>query len=78
MRDVYVRYTNYCPSKLYHQHLVIKEKLEKMNFNVIAIQDPNSLMYKNIEGGIKAKRGADFDTSERMAEIQKEYVERHK
>jgi len=58
--------------------VVLVEKLQKMNVNVVEIQDPNSLMFKNIEGAIKAKRGPDFDTSERMAEVQKDYVERHK
>ena len=78
VRDIYVKYNNYCPSKLYHQHQVLKEKLEKINVNVVFIQDSHSLMFKNIENGIKAKRGADFDPSERMAEVQKEYIERHK
>lgn len=78
VRDVYVKYNNYCPSKLYHQHLILREKLDKMNVNVVSIQDPNSLMFKNIEGGIRIKRGADFDATERMTEVQKEYIERHK
>lgn len=57
IRDIYVAYKNYSPCKLYHTYTVFKEKLVKMDVNVELIKDRNSLMYKNIEKGIKDKKG---------------------
>lgn len=48
VRDIYVRHKNYSPSKLYHQYIVLKEKLKQIDLNAVLIQDTNSLMYKNI------------------------------
>ena len=73
IRDIYIKYKLYSPSKHYDRLVKLQDTLQKSMDSCEKIHDENSVMYKKIKEGMIQKRGEEYDYVSEISNIRVNY-----